>query len=215
MKVMIHACPSRLWYVDRFLAPSLREQGLEPIVWNDAEGYGCLESCLRSFDAGLADWHIQDDVLICRDFAEKIKDLDGVVAGFCHSRFGDDPQCVGKIYPPDLWHGFPCVRIPVDMAREFVRWVKGTRHTDHGAIYNLRHNKGDDYLFRLFFNTVHQYDTATNIPLVEHVDYLIGGSTVSEWRGYWCRNDLWTDEALVDELREKLNTITRPLPINR
>ena len=40
--------------------------------------------------------------------------------------------------------------------------------------------------------------------MVEHVDWLIGGSTVNQWRGYICRSDLWTDEALVDELREKL-----------
>lgn len=207
MKVLIHAVPKRMWYVEKFLAPSLESQGLEPVIWNDATGYGCLESCLRSFEAGFSDWHIQDDVLICRDFAERIKDLDGVVVGFCHSRYEDDPQCVGRIYPPDLWHGFPCVRIPIDMAREFVQWVRETHHTDPGAVWNIQNNKGDDYLFRLFFNTVHPYDMATNIPLVEHVDYLIGGSIVSEYRGYWCRNDLWTDEALVDELKEKLKMI--------
>lgn len=207
MKVLIHAVPTRMWYVEKFLAPSLEAQGLDPVIWNDSTGYGCLESCLRSFEAGLADWHIQDDVLICRDFAERIKDLDGVVVGFCHSRYEDDSQCVGRIYPPDLWHGFPCVRIPIDMAREFVQWVRGTHHTDPGAVWNIQNNKGDDYLFWLFFNTVHPYDMATNIPLVEHVDYLIGGSIVSEYRGYWCRNDLWTDETLVDELKEKLKMI--------
>lgn len=210
MRVLIHAVPKRMWYVEKFLAPSLEAQGLEPVIWNDATGYGCLESCLRSFEAGLADWHIQDDVLICRDFSEKIKDLDGVVNGFCHTQFGDNPEAVGKIYPPDLWHGFPCVRIPIDMAKEFVEWVKGTNHTDTGAVWNIEHNKGDDYLFRLFFTTVHKYDMATNIPLVEHVDLLIGGSVVSEWRSYWCRNTLWNDEALVDELREKLNKLNLP-----
>ena len=180
MKVLIHAVPKRMWYVEKFLAPSLEAQGLEPVIWNDSTGYGCLESCLRSFEAGLADWHIQDDVLICRDFSEKIKDLDGVVNG------------------------------PIDMAKEFVKWVKGTHHTDTGAVWNIEHNKGDDYLFRLFFTTAHKYDMATNIPLVEHVDLLIGGSVVSEWRSYWCRNTLWNDEALVDELREKLNKLNLP-----
>lgn len=210
MRVLIHAVPNRMWYVEKFLAPSLEAQGLEPVIWNDSAGYGCLESCLRSFEAGLADWHIQDDVLICRDFSEKIKDLDGVVNGFCHAQFGDNPEAVGKIYPPDLWHGFPCVRIPIGMTKEFVKWVKGTHHTDTGAVWNIEHNKGDDYLFRLFFTTAHKYDMATNIPLVEHVDLLIGGSVVSEWRSYWCRNTLWNDEALVDELCEKLNKLNLP-----
>lgn len=207
MRVLIHAVPKRMWYVEKFLAPSLETQGLEPVIWCDREGYGNLESCLRSFDAGLADWHLQDDVLVCRDFAEKIKNLDGVVCGFCHAQSGDDKGCVGKVYPPDLWHGFPCMRIPIETAREFVAWVKGTNHIDERSIYQITRNKGDDYLFHEFFEDVHCMDMCTNISLVEHVDWLIGGSTVNEWRGYICRSDLWDDEALVEELRKKLKMI--------
>ena len=204
MKVMIHACPKRLWYVDRYLAPSLVEQGLEPVIWNDAEGYGNLASCLRSFRAGLADWHLQDDVLIARNFGElSLKYDHGVVNGFCHTNSRDNPACVGEVYPPDLWHGFPCIRVPIDMALEFCDWVEGPEH-DETQWYGIKHNKCDDFLFHEFFNLKHAYETAHNISMVEHVDWLIGGSTVNQWRGYICRSDLWTDEALVDELREKL-----------
>ena len=207
MKVMIHACPPRMWYVERFLAPSLEAQGLEPIIWNDSEGFGCLASCVRSFLSGQAEWHIQDDVLICRDFAEKIKRYDfGVVSGFCHSRHGDDKSCVGRVYAEDLWHGFPCVRIPVDVAREFCSWIDNADHDSEQA-YAIRSNLGDDFLFREFFLEKHGTEMVTNISLVEHVDWLIGGSQVSSWRGYVCRSDLWDDEDLVEDLKKKIKTM--------
>ena len=210
MKVMIHACPPRMWYVEKFLAPSLVAHGIEPVIWNDSEGHGCLESCKRSFRAGLAEWHIQDDVLICRDFAEKIRKYDhGVVNGFCHTQNGDDKGCVGKVYAPDLWHGFPCVRIPVDIAREFCDWVDYGEH-DTTQEYAINCNRGDDFLFHAFFNEKHGTEMVTNISLVEHVDWLIGGSTVNTWRGYICRSDLWDDEELVKELKQKIKTMKQP-----
>ena len=38
MKVLIHACPQRMWYVEEFLAPNLRSQGAEVEIWNDVQG---------------------------------------------------------------------------------------------------------------------------------------------------------------------------------
>ena len=210
MKVLIHAVPKRMWYVEQFLAPSIEAQCLEPVIWCDREGYGNLESCLRSFEAGLADWHLQDDVLICRDFAAKTMDLTGVVCGFCHYHSRDDKTLVGKVYPPDMWHGFPCMRIPIEMAQDFVRWLKGTFHTDPMVIYHITRNTGDDYLFHEYFEAVHGHETATNISLVEHIDWLIGGAVVNDMRGYICRSDLWDDEPLVDELRARLKQLNLP-----
>ena len=38
MNILIHACPQRMWYVNDFLVPMLREQGGEDIeIWNDSE----------------------------------------------------------------------------------------------------------------------------------------------------------------------------------
>lgn len=37
MKILIHACPERMWYVEGFLVPALRSLGTEPAIWNDAE----------------------------------------------------------------------------------------------------------------------------------------------------------------------------------
>ena len=42
MKFLIHACPQRMWYVEDFLIPMLREQGAEIVImashWGK-EGY--------------------------------------------------------------------------------------------------------------------------------------------------------------------------------
>ena len=75
MKVLIHACPQRMWYVEEFLAPNLRSQGAEVEIWNDVQGIGNLYACMESFKRRLGDgatWHIQDDVLPCRDFVKGI-----------------------------------------------------------------------------------------------------------------------------------------------
>ena len=37
MKILIHACPQRMWYVEEFLVPELRAQGAENIeIWCDS-----------------------------------------------------------------------------------------------------------------------------------------------------------------------------------
>ena len=67
MKIMIHTCPERLWYVEEFLVPSLIAQGIDDIkVWNDERRVGNLASCLASFAScsGGETWHMQDDVVI-------------------------------------------------------------------------------------------------------------------------------------------------------
>lgn len=209
MNVMIHACPARMWYVERFLAPSLRVQGIEPLIFCDTERRGNLGAFLASIRElhGDGTWHIQDDVLICRDFAERAGANDaGFCSGFCSSRNGDDPGLTGTVYPPDFWHGFPCVRIPDDAARDFVKWIETGKHSSWADI-QIRRGQGDDFIFHEYLETVHGTETVRNIApnLVEHVDWLIGGSTINEWREGIVRSDLWEDEALVEELKAKLN----------
>ena len=69
MKYMIHACPQRMWYVEEFLVPSMRDQDIRPDeieIRCDTEGKGNLLSCMESFrDCGErpgGTWHLQDDV---------------------------------------------------------------------------------------------------------------------------------------------------------
>ena len=42
-----------------------------------------------------------------------------------------------------------------------------------------------------------------NMPL-GILAWLIGGAVVGAWRGYICRSDLWDDEELVQELKQKI-----------
>ena len=123
MQVVIHAVPARLWYVENFLVPDLQRQGADRIeIWNDTAKRGNLLACMDCFAARESDggtWHIQDDVLLCRDFVERCRQHDeGVVYGFCCEYFLDDPGQTGRVYVPDCWHSFQCVRIPDPWARE-------------------------------------------------------------------------------------------------
>ena len=51
MNILIHAVPQRMWYVQNFMIPQLREQGYEgEKIFLDDQNLGNLEACLRSFE---------------------------------------------------------------------------------------------------------------------------------------------------------------------
>lgn len=215
MKILIHAVPERMWYVEDFLVPQLRAQGAaadELGIFLDDRKLGNLRACMEAFAACEGDggtWHIQDDVLPCRDFVERCRQLDeGLVYGFCSEQFTDDPDRNGRVSMPDAWHSFQCVRIPDSWARECAEWFYAEGRSDPDLRHLAALNRFDDYFFREFCQRRHGGDAAINARpcLVEHVDMLIGGSVINEWRGYWVRAALWDDEELVDELRERLRT---------
>lgn len=218
MKFLIHACPKRMWYVEKFLYPQLRDQGApaEDIeIWNDAEGKGnqisFFESCAaRAGDGGT--WHIQDDVLLCRDFIKRCAELDdGVVYGFCCPAFTDDPAQIGRVALPDAWHSFQCVRIPDAYARECAAWYFDDAR--HRFIFHkwIASGKMDDSLFRAFLEDRHPDEIICNCApnLVEHVDLLIGGSILSEWRSYCARSCYWDDEELILDLKNRIKALGR------
>lgn len=209
MKVIIHACKPRLWYVNDYLIPSL--DGAEVEVWNDTEGKGNLIACMECFEAQSGDaWHIQDDVLVCRDFVKRCSELDhGVVYGFTCGQFGDDPDHTGEVYAPDAWHSFQCVRIPEAWAHECAEWFfsgawKESPEPEIFALYEM--GIGDDTFFREFVQMQHGREKMFNAKpnLVEHVDWLIGGSILSKWRGFLARAHWWEDEELVRDLANKI-----------
>jgi hypothetical protein len=43
--------------------------------------------------------------------------------------------------------------------------------------------------------------------LVEHVDWIVGGSILSPWRGYLARAEYWDDEDLVEELKTEVKRV--------
>jgi hypothetical protein len=209
MKVLIHACPKRMWYVEGFLFPELERQGADEVeVWNDTDGAGNLRSCMASFASRTGEggtWHIQDDVLLHRDFVKLCRKFDdGVVYAFCNEKFTDDPKQIGRVSVEDAWHSFQCVRIPDSYARECAAWLEGPGKTT--AFYHLwmKTGKMDDDVFRTFLINEHGREMVTNLKpnLVEHVDWIIGGSILSPWCEFFARAYYWDDEELVDELKE-------------
>ena len=215
MRILIHAVPKRLWYVEDFLVPALRKQGARDIaLWVDEDHRGNLLSCMESFQAmnGVGGtWHLQDDVLPARDFVKRALEYRGghVGVGFCSRLFHDDPNNAGLVYQPDMWHSFQCVHIPNRLARECADWYfsgdwQECQNENLPAMVQL--NRGDDSLFREFLFCRHPGEVAYNFApnLVEHVDWLTGGSTLHDWWGQAPRSDRWEDEALVNELREEL-----------
>ena len=213
-KYMIHACPSRMWYVEDYLVRSMILQGIPPddiTIWNDEDQQGCLMSCMNAFascEGDGATWHLQDDVLICHDFADRTaKYTEGVVCGFCHARFEpfSQPQ-PGEVHPVYAFKSFPCILIPNSYARECAEWF----FTDARYRDNYQHwvnsGKHDDGFWEDFIVERHGKEKVLNLTpsLVEHVDWLIGGSVVNKWRGYICRASFFEDEYLVKELETKL-----------
>lgn len=213
-KYMIHACPQRMWYVNEFLLPSLLEQGIpekDITVWNDSEKKGNLAACMAAFESlpkHGGTWHLQDDVVICKDFAERTKQYDkGVVYGFCNRWFKDDPAMTGTVYAEDAWNSFQCVRIPNEYAHEAVAWFKsGAAELIADLAILIKLNKGDDTLFREFFLEKHGRETAVNLApnLVNHIDYMIGGPVTNHWRSFIAGSDIWENSSILYELHQKL-----------
>lgn len=217
MRILIHAVPARMWYVRDFLVPQLRAQGAaadELRIFLDDRKLGNLRACMEAFAACEGDggtWHIQDDVLPCRDFVERCRQLDGrdVVVGFCSEVFGDDPRLTGTVYVPDMWHSFQCIRIPDSWARDCAGWVLSrawgiSPSPELPGLWEM--GKGDDTFFREYMQIMRGTGTAYNAKpcLVEHMDIWIGGSVTSQWRDYWVRAALWDDEESVEDLRRRI-----------
>lgn len=212
-RILIHACPDRMWYVNEFLIPSLQEQGIEKIdLAVDWSGKGNLISCLESFEqSGHLDgatWHLQDDVLICHDFAERIEEFDeGVACGFCHTLFEPfNRPMPGHVPAVFMFNSFPCIRIPNEIAAEFVEWYWTDACKRPKYQKWVRSGIHDDGFWHDFYVEQHPNDFVWNIApsIVEHVDWLIGGSIANDWRGYICRATWWEDEDLVKNLIQKL-----------
>ncbi len=213
MHIMIHACPQREWYVNDFLVPSLRAQGIdanEITVWVDRHGIGNLASCLASFSEVAEQpgetWHLQDDVIISRDFAERARAAPaGIVCGFCVKRY-EDAVIFGRTTARFHWQSsFPCTKIPNAIAGEFVEWIRREKHRPGVAQY-IQTGKKDDTLFHAFIQETRLNMEIYNVDphLVDHVDWLIGGSTINKGRGFIARSCRWNDEALVIELQNEM-----------
>ena len=105
-----------------------------------------------------------------------------------------------------MWYSFPCIRIPNKLAGECSKWFYDNQ--ERFTLY-IKNKKYDDSLFKDFL-LEHYSDTKVKnlIPnLVDHIDYLIGGSITNNRRSEkQVRSLYWEDYDLITALREEINT---------
>lgn len=215
---MIHACPERMWYVREYLIPSMMEQGIESdqiIPWVDDLHQGNLESFMQSlkwlgenkcFLNGT--WHLQDDVVISKNFHEITeKETKGIVCGFCNEvHDGGNVNLIGIVPSFFIWLSMPCIRIPNLYAKQCADWFYGDVLPNGKYAEFVSEGKHDDVLWRKFLEEKYPNEFVYNyIPnLVDHVDYLIGGSTVNKQRDDIRKAYRWEEPEIVEALKEKL-----------
>lgn len=211
MKVIIHGVKDRRWYIENFLIPQLQQQNIEEIkVWLDNDKVGNLLSCMQCFE-NLPDdnentWHLQDDIVLCKDFkkrAEKFESYNGLVNGIsvldCEKEYEK-----GETDIQNMWYSFPCIMIPNNIAKGCSSWFNEKSNTKEYQTW-LVTQRGDDAVFKDYIADVHPDIKVFNVVpnLVDHIDYLLGGST--GWvRRHPIRSLYWEDEEIVEDLERRI-----------
>ena len=153
-------------------------------------------------------WHLQDDVLISRNFKEVTeREYKGIVCGFA-SRYDHDPV-IGETDFDHAWYSFPCIRIPNRTALKcgeyFFNCVMKSRKSQHKKF--IRDKKYDDSLFKEYVRIFEPNIKVTNLcpNIVDHIDYLIGGTVVNYGRALSNVSSVfWEDDDLVEALYEEM-----------
>lgn len=223
MKYMIHTCNDRRWYVDKYLVPSMVKQGIDindVYVYQDTKCEGNLVSWVVSCHVAWElwgetnVWHLQDDVILCSKFKERTEDLEKdpvkIICAFV--TWYDDGRNPGKQAAANhMWYSFPCIRIHSRVTKLFAEWCDTYVWRDPQYGYYVRNKKGDDFIFRIYIESYFPNEPVLNLTpnLVDHVDWLVGGSTVNRARarqGKEVRSIYWLpeDEYLVEELEKSI-----------
>ena len=209
---MIHACLEREWYVRDYLIPSMLEQGIEEnriTVHLDSEKKGCLESCMEAFsrsDRGGGMWHLQDDVLISSVFKEVTEEYDyGIACGMATKYDRRRRIITGRTNISGMWYSFPCIRIPNEIAQGCAKWY-WSDIANNPVYHYAKDKKHDDEILRLYVEAYHKNVVVNNISpnIVDHVDYLIGGSIVNSTRVEEVHSLYFNEPELVEKLRMDL-----------
>lgn len=216
MKYMIHTCNRRRWYVNKILIPDMLEQGIKKediTVAVDTHGEGTLIATMKMFDyIGRTQdwndivWHLQDDVLISSNFKAKTEELYGdIICGFC-SRY-DTTKKWGSVLKDEIWYSFPCIGINNFIAKECARWFFEKAVYDDLQKDIILTHKHDDLMFQRFINIYDKPIKCFNVKpnLVEHIDYLIGGSLVNPNRtDKKVTSYYWVENKKVEQLQAKI-----------
>lgn len=216
MKYMIHSVPKRLWYVEKYLIPSMVKQGIKKkdiYIYNDENKFGNLFAFLDSLEfisKNLSDevglWHLQDDVIISKNFKSETESLTNtgcVVNGFVNKWYANVEK-YGLVNVKDYWYSFPCIFIPNKYINDFLKWIDRVKEK---APYRKRYNKKryDDWFFYKFLKEEHPQDNMYNQKpnLIDHVDYLLGGTTGTR-KNIPVRAEYFEDLDIVKELERKI-----------
>lgn len=214
MKYLIHTFPKRLWYVEKYLIPSMIKQGIKKkdiYIYNDEQGFGNLFAFLDSIsfiinnlseEKGI--WHLQDDVIISKHFKEETEKANNkVINGFVNKWYASVEK-TGIVSVNEFWYSFPCVYIPNRYLDDFINWVEKVK--EH-APYRKRYLTGryDDYFFYKFLEEEYPIDKMINLKpnLVDHIDYLLG-YTSGKRKKVPVRAEYFEDLDLVEDLERKL-----------
>ena len=213
---LIHTCKERLWYVNDYLIPSMVKQGIDRrhiAIQADILKRGNLENCMQAFMECRSDggtWHLQDDVLIRRDFKEQTERLDdGIVCGIATRYDRDRTDKIGNVTVDGMWYSFPCIRIPNEIARGCAEWYYSQIVNNPVYAAKVKEQKHDDEIFRMYVKLKCKNIQIINaVPnLVEHIDWLIGGSIVNTHRSDRVQALYFNDDELVKEWEVKLNAV--------
>lgn len=215
MKYLIHTYPKRLWYVEKYLIPSMVKQGIKKkdiYIYNDEKGFGnlfafldSLEFILKNLSEEKGIWHLQDDVIISKDFKNVTEEVgkDKVVNGFVNKWYANVEK-TGVVSVDDYWYSFPCCYIPNRYIDDFINWLEKEKYN---APYRKRYNKGryDDYFFYKFLQIEYPLDKMINLKpnLVDHVDYLLGYTSGTRSK-IPVRSEYFNDLDLVEKLEKEI-----------
>lgn len=224
MKYMIHCCPKRLWYVESILIPEMHRQGIEKddiIVYNDENNEGnlisYLNSCKYIIDNLMAEqglWHLQDDVVISGDFAEKTKEVeypDEIVNGFVTERFNKKRFArKGRVGILSHWNSFPCMYIPTRLSKGFFNWFYKVAIKEEFYADRIEEGRGDDYIFWAYIRREHTNTKCLNLApnVADHIDFMIGGSVANSEREGTSRAVWFEDRNALDKVKEQISLIT-------
>lgn len=214
-KYLIHTCPKRIAYVQDYLIPSMLEQGIDKYdisFYLDADDKGCLESCMQSFLSLPANkditWHLQDDIIISSEFRVQTETdyMTDIICGYCYE-LDKNKDKIGYVKSIDMWYSFPCIAIRNKIARSCADWFYNRVVHDNSYGVYVRSRKHDDTLFHIFMEDYWPDANILNLNpnLVDHIDYLIGGSTVNYIRQQKETHAVYFQEKeLIKKLEEKL-----------
>lgn len=215
-KYMIHTCKQRKWYINKYLIPSMLEQGItkdQIVVMTDNEEIGILYATMQAFDwIGRTQdwseviWHLQDDVIISSNFKRMTDNLYGdIICGFC-SMF-DESKEYGLVDKTKMWYSFPCIGIKNYFAKDCADWFFEKEMFDPENRDKISLGKYADWFFRKY---VIEYQKPirvfnSNPNLVDHIDWLIGGSITNQCRDQkQVRSVYWKEESLIQQLQGQL-----------